>query len=312
MFHAADAWSCFAVSQHGAFHVFMETFEPERALQLIQELRVTGTSIVPTMILRMLDLPGQERYDTSSLRCVNYGASPMPVDRLEAAWRRFGPVLQQAYGQTESAPFLTRLSPADSAPERPGGSLRRAASCGRALPGVEIRIADAQDRTVPPGTVGEILARGPNVMLGYWRRPDETAATLRGGWLHTGDLAMMDEQGYVTIVDRSKDMIISGGENVYSAEVENALYRHPAVQEAAVIGVPDARWGEAVKAIVVLRHSQSTAADDLIERCHTLLGGFKCPKSVELRGALPKSGAGKILKAELRAPYWQGQTRKVN
>jgi long-chain acyl-CoA synthetase len=312
MFHAADAWSCFAVSQHGAFHVFMESFDAERTLQLIQEFRVTATSIVPTMILRMLDLPGQERYDTSSLRCANYGASPMPVDRLAAAWKRFGPVLQQSYGQTESAPFLTRLPPADSAPERPGGPLRRPASCGRALPGVELRIGDAQDNTVPPGTVGQILARGDNVMLGYWRRPEETAAALRGGWLHTGDLAMMDEAGYVTIVDRAKDVVISGGENVYSSEVENALYRHPAVREAAVIGVPDPRWGEAVKAIVALRPGERATAAELIAHCRGLLGGYKCPKSVEFRESLPKSGAGKILKAELRAPYWEGQARKIN
>jgi long-chain acyl-CoA synthetase len=312
MFHASDAWSCFAISQHGAFHVFMESFDAERTLQLIQEFGVTATSIVPTMILRMLDLPGQERYDTSSLRCVNYGASPMPIDRLEAAWKRFGPVLQQSYGQTESAPFLTRLPPADSAPEPPGGPLRRAASCGRALPGVELRIGDDQDNTVPPGTVGQILARGENVMLGYWRRPEETAAALRGGWLHTGDLAMMDEEGYVTIVDRAKDVIISGGENVYSSEVENALYRHPAVQEAAVIAVPDLRWGEAVKAIVVPRPGERTSADDLIAHCRSLLGGYKCPKSVEFRESLPKSGAGKILKSELRAPYWAGRARKIN
>jgi long-chain acyl-CoA synthetase len=170
MFHAADAWSCFAVSQHGAFHVFMENFDAERALRLIEEFRVTATSIVPTMILRMLDLPGQERYDTSSLRCANYGASPMPVDRLEAAWRRFGPVLQQSYGQTESAPFLTRMPPEDSAPEFPGGPLRRPASCGRALPGVELRIGDAEDRTVPPGTgAAPRKARPRSKEAGYTR-----------------------------------------------------------------------------------------------------------------------------------------------
>jgi long-chain acyl-CoA synthetase len=149
-------------------------------------------------------------------------------------------------------------------------------------------------------------------MLGYWRRPEETAAALRGGWLHTGDLAMMDEAGYVTIVDRAKDVVISGGENVYSSEVENALYRHPAVREAAVIGVPDPRWGEAVKAIVALRPGERATAAELIAHCRGLLGGYKCPKSVEFRESLPKSGAGKILKAELRAPYWEGQARKIN
>jgi long-chain acyl-CoA synthetase len=190
--------------------------------------------------------------------------------------------------------------------------LRRPASCGRALPGIELRIADAQGRSVPAGTVGEILARGPVVMLGYWNRPEETAAALKDGWLRTGDLAYMDDEGYVFVVDRAKDMIISGGENVYSSEVENALYSHPAVLEAAVIGVPDPRWGEAVKAIVTLRRGAKATEDELITHCHRLLGGYKCPKSVEFRESLPKSGAGKILKSELRRPYWEGKTRKVN
>jgi long-chain acyl-CoA synthetase len=264
------------------------------------------------MILRLLDHPGQERYDLSSLRRITYGASPMPVERLEQAWRRFGPILQQCYGLSESAPYLTTMAPEEVAPEYPGGPLRRAASCGRALADVSLRIADEQGRDAPPRTVGEILARGPNVMLGYWHRPEETAAALAGGWLHTGDLAFMDEQGFVFIVDRAKDVIISGGENVYSTEVENALYRHPGVQEAAAIGVPDPRWGESVLAVVVPRPGVTLSAEEIIAHCRTLIGAFKCPKRVEFREALPKSGAGKILKTELRAPYWKGETRRVH
>jgi long-chain acyl-CoA synthetase len=195
MFHLADSWTGHALSPLGAFHVFMETFEPRQALELIQAHRVTATSIVPTMILRMLDLPGQERYDVSSFRRLTYGASPMPVDRLEQAWRRFGPVLQQCYGQSEAAPFLASISPEEVAPLEPGGPLRRAASCGRAFPDVELRVVEGSGEPVPPGMVGEIVARGPNVMLGYWNRPEETAAALAGGWLHTGDLATMDEEG---------------------------------------------------------------------------------------------------------------------
>ena len=312
MFHLADSWTGHALSRLGALHVFMEVFEPRQALRLIQDCRVTATSIVPTMILRMLDHMEREPCDVSSLRRLAYGASPMPVERLEQAWRRFGPVLQQCYGQSEAAPFLATIPPEDVAPERPGGPLRRAASCGRALPGVRLRIVDAEDRPVPPGTVGEIAARGPNIMLGYWNRPEETRHALRGGWLHTGDLATMDEEGYLLVVDRAKDMIVTGAENVYSTEVENALYRHPAVQEAAVIGIPDERWGEAVTALVVLRPGHDVSAEQIIAHCRAWIAAFKCPKRVEFRDALPKSGAGKILKAELRAPFWASQARKVH
>jgi long-chain acyl-CoA synthetase len=221
-------------------------------------------------------------------------------------------LLQQCYGQTEAAPFLTTMPPEAVTPAAPGAPLRRPESCGRALPGVEVRVVDGSGQPVAPGAVGEIVARGPNVMLGYWRRPEETALALAGGWLHTGDLATMDEEGYVTIVDRAKDVIISGGENVYSSEVENALYRHPAVEEAAVIGVPDARWGEAVLAVVVPRADRPVTAQELIAHCRELIAAFKCPKAVEFRESLPKSGAGKILKAELRRPYWAGQARQVH
>jgi long-chain acyl-CoA synthetase len=312
MFHLGDSWACLALTVLGAFHVFMGSFEPRRALELIEAHRVTATSIVSTMILRMLELPGQERYDLSSLRRLLYGASPMPVERLEQAWRRFGPLLQQCYGQTEAAPFLTTMPPEAVAPAVPGAPLRRPESCGRALPGVEVRVVDGSGEPVAPGAVGEIVARGPNIMLGYWKRPEETALALAGGWLHTGDLAAMDEEGYVTIVDRAKDVIISGGENVYSSEVENALYRHPAVEEAAVIGVPDARWGEAVLAVVVPRADRPVTAQELIAHCRELIAAFKCPKAVEFRDSLPKSGAGKILKAELRAPFWKGETRRIH
>jgi long-chain acyl-CoA synthetase len=312
MFHLADSWTGHALSSLGAFHVFMEVFEPGRALALIQAHGVSTTSIVPTMILRMLDVLEQERFDVSSFRRLTYGASPMPVERLEQAWRRFGPVMQQCYGQSESAPFLASIDPEDVAPLEPGGPLRRAASCGRAFDDVQLRIVDADDRPLPPGEVGEIAARGPNVMLGYWNRPEETQKTMRGGWLHTGDMAVMDEDGYLTIVDRAKDMIVTGAENVYSTEVENALYRHPAIQEAAVIGIPDDRWGEAVTAIVVLRPGRSATAEDIVAHCRTLIAAFKCPKHVKFLDTLPKSGAGKVLKADLRAPYWANQLRKVH
>jgi long-chain acyl-CoA synthetase len=191
---------------------------------------------------------------------------------------------------------------------------RRLASCGREIAGVEVRVVDpTTGEDVQPGQVGEIIARGPNVMIGYWKREKETAEALRGGYMHTGDLATIDDENFIYVVDRAKDMIISGGENVYSTEVESAIYEHPAVLEAAVIGVPDDRWGEAVLAVVVPRDGASLTAEDLIAHCHRLIAGYKCPKQVVIRDTpLPKSGPGKILKTELRQPYWEGQDRMVH
>jgi long-chain acyl-CoA synthetase len=176
----------------------------------------------------------------------------------------------------------------------------------------EIRVVDADGREVPRGEVGEVTVRGPGVMLGYWNKPDATLAALRDGWMHTGDAGKMDESGYLYIVDRVKDMIVSGGENVYSAEVENALARHPAVAACAVIGIPDDKWGEAVHAVVVVKPTMQITAEDLVVHCHTLIAGYKCPRSIEFREALPVTGAGKIQKTELRKPYWEGRSRAVN
>jgi long-chain acyl-CoA synthetase len=216
----------------------------------------------------------------------------------------------QAYGMTELAPLAT-INPAwYHTPEgRKKGKLRAA---GRASYCTEVRIVDLDDREVPRGTVGEIVVRGPNVMQGYWNKPEQTAAALRDGWMHTGDGAYMDEDGFIFVVDRLKDMIVSGGENVYSAEVENALAQHAAVASCAVIGIPSAEWGEAVHAVVVLRPDQSVPASALIAHCKTLIAGYKCPRSVDFVAALPLSGAGKVLKTELRKPFWEGQARQVS
>jgi long-chain acyl-CoA synthetase len=264
------------------------------------------------MINAVLALADLKRYDVSSMRRLVYGASPMPPERLRAAIELFGNVLQQAYGQSESAPFLTCTSLRTTNAHGDEADIRRLASCGQEIVGVQVRVVDGNDRPVQPGEVGEIVARGPNVMLGYWKRPEETAQALRGGWLRTGDLATVDAEQNIYIVDRAKDMIISGGENIYSTEVEAVLYQHPAVLEAAVIGVPDERWGETVKAVVVLRPGQQASAEDLVAHCHARIAGFKCPKGVDFLDALPKSGAGKILKTELRKPYWAGQSRMVH
>jgi long-chain acyl-CoA synthetase len=314
MFHLADAWACYTVSLMGGTHAFIPGFQPQLTLETIAKHRVTRTILVPTMINFTVNFPGVREYDTSSLETIFYGASPMPVDRLLAAVEVFGPIFQQAYGMTETAPLLTTMLTEWVRYDGSDADTRRLASCGREVPGVEVRVVDlATGRDIAPGEVGEVIARGPNVMLGYWNRPKETAEALRGGYMHTGDLATVDEDGFIYIVDRAKDMIISGGENVYSTEVENALYEHPAILEAAVIGVPDEQWGEAVLAIVVPREGMTIEPHEVIAHCRKLIAGYKTPKQVVIRAEpLPKSGPGKVLKTELRKPYWEGKDRKVN
>jgi len=312
MFHMADLWSCYSLTVLGAVHIFMENFEPRELLSLVQEHKVTALIMVPTMINMVLEHPECGDFDLSSLRRVIYGASPMPVERLKAAFELFGPILQQGYGQTETSPFLTCMTLRGTKLEGTEAEVRRLASCGQAIVGVDVRVVDGEGKPVKPGEVGEIVARGPNVMLGYWNRPEETAQALRDGWVHTGDMATVDEENFIFILDRAKDMIITGGENVFSPEVENALYRHPAVLEAAVIGIPDAEWGEAVKAVVVLRPGQKVSEEALIAHCREWIAHYKCPKTVDFVDSLPKSGPGKILKSELRKPFWAGQQRMVN
>jgi acyl-CoA synthetase (AMP-forming)/AMP-acid ligase II len=258
------------------------------------------------MIQLLVDHPDIGRHNLSSLRGVVYGASPIPQPVLERAMKAFPSAsFTQAYGMTELAPVATMLSPAD----HEAGRLRAA---GRAAPHAEVRVVDPDDAEVPAGTVGEIIVRGGHVMQGYWNSPDETAHALRGGWMHTGDGGYLDEQGYLYVVDRLKDMIVSGGENVYSAEVENAVARHPAVAQCAVIGVPDPDWGERVHAVVVLHPGATLTAAELREHAKTLIAGYKAPRSMEIAGALPLSGAGKVLKRELRQKYWDAGDRQVH
>jgi len=314
MFHLADAWACYSLTMVGGSHVFIPGFTPQATLETIQKFRVTKTILVPTMINFLVNFPGVGDYDTSSLDTILYGASPMPVDRLLAAVKVFGPKLSQAYGMTETSPLLTAQKVAWTKFDGDEADMKRLASCGREVSGVEVRVVDQNTGTdIKPGEFGEIIARGPNVMIGYWKREKETAEALRDGYMHTGDIATIDEQNFIYIVDRAKDMIISGGENVYSTEVENALYEHPGVLEAAVIGIPDPQWGEAVLAVVVPKEGSSPTETEIIDHCHTLIAGYKCPKRVVFQDTpLPKSGPGKILKTELRKPYWEGQDRNVN
>ncbi|MHB8573872.1 MAG: long-chain-fatty-acid--CoA ligase [Dehalococcoidia bacterium] len=312
MFHLADAWACFSVTWMGGRHVFLREFSPRGVLQLIERERVTVTILVSTMINAVVNLPDVERYDLSSWRLLTFGASPMPLDRLRAAMRVLPCRLSQLYGMTETAPLCTQLVPEDVVVDGTEHLTRRLLSCGREVPGVQVRVVREDGSEVTPGEVGEIIMHGPNVMLGYWRLPEVSAETLRGGWMHSGDLATVDDEGYIYIVDRKKDMIISGGENVFSTEVEDAIYKHPAVLEAAVIGVPDERWGERVHAIVVLKEGQQLEGPALSDFCRQHIAGYKIPRSVDFVPVLPKTGSGKIQKADLRDKYWQGFERRVN
>ncbi|WP_405904099.1 long-chain fatty acid--CoA ligase [Streptomyces sp. NBC_00656] len=311
--HCAPLFHCAALGTWnnqnlvGGSHVFLPSFDATAVLEAVQKHRVSALLLVPAMIQVLVSHPRLADYDLSSLVRIGYGASPISETLLRRAMEAFkGVAVQQSYGMTELSPGATILTPEDHLDP----VLRR--SAGRAISCVEIRILDPAGNEVPRGTVGEIAARGGNVMLGYWKKPEETAEALRGGWMHTGDAGYMDKAGYVYIVDRLKDMIVTGGENVYSAEVENALAQHPAVASCAVIGVPDAQWGERVHAVIELRPGARTTTEEVREHCKTLISGYKSPRSCEFVEAMPLSPAGKILKRDLRKPHWEKNGRSVS
>lgn len=313
MFHLGDLASAFAITMKGARHTFIPMFHPVQVLRAIEAERVTVTILVPTMINVLLNHPEVDHYDTSSLHTLIYAASPMPVELLKKGLEKWGKIFLNGYGMTETAPVLTMLLQQDHIVDGTPEQVRRLSSGGKQVLGVEVRVVSPRGEDVKPGEVGEVIARGPNVMLGYWRMPEATKAALSNGWMHTGDLATVDEENYIFLVDRAKDVISSGGENIYSVEVENALYTHPAVLEVAVVGIPDEHWGEAVHAIVVCKPGMQVSGDELIAHARTQIAGYKVPHSIEFRAeALPKSGVGKILKRALREPYWAGKSRKVN
>jgi long-chain acyl-CoA synthetase len=275
----------------GTRSVLLRWFDAALVLETIQRDHVQQMSGVPTMYVQLLHHPGAERFDTSSMRVWGSGAAPLPVEIVEPFERRFGGRLLEGYGLTETAPVVSahRLS-----------GVRKVGSVGQPIPDVEVRILDDADRALGPGEVGEVAVRGPNVMLGYYRMPEETAQVLRGGWLRTGDMGRLDPDGFLYLVERKKDLIIRGGLNVYPREVEEVLYAHPAVAEAAVVGRPDAVMGEEVLAHVVLRPAASATSGELIAFCETRLARFKCPREVRFADALPKSPVGKVLKSRLR------------
>jgi len=284
----------------------MSGFAPDRLLQLIERERINCTLLVPTMIYTLLDHPDLARTDLSSLQSLIYGASPMSPTRLMEGLERIGPVFAQLYGQTEGYP-LTFLNRADHDPRQPD----LFASCGQPTSLSTIALLDDDDQPVAPDQVGELCARGPQLMHQYLNQPELTASTLRNGWLHTGDMARADERGYLYIVDRKKDMIVSGGFNVYPRDVEDAISSHPAVAMVAVIGVPDAKWGEAVTAVVVCRPGQTAQADELIDLVRQKKGKVHAPKQVQFVPDLPRTAVGKIDKKALREPFWKGQGRLV-
>ncbi len=309
MFHLADMASTFAVTMAGATHCAVPRFDVDNVLSTIEREGVTHTLLVPTMVNLLVSSGKIGDHDLSSLRRLMYGASPMPEAVLTRAMQQMpGVGFAQGYGQTEASPLITFLGP-----EQHLAGSDKLRSAGRPACGVDVKILDADDREVPPGVVGEVCARGANVMRGYWKLEEQTGETLRNGWLHTGDMGYLCEEGFVYIVDRAKDMIITGGENVFSVEVEGAIHQHPGVQECAVIGVPDEQWGERVHAVVVPRRDVSLLPADIILHCRERTASYKVPRTVEIRTEpLPVSGAGKILKTELRKPFWEDAGRQVN
>ena len=308
-FHFSGTGTGIGTMVAGTNSIVLPEYDPTKALDLIQSYNISKIFLVPAALQILLNHPKVGEVDFSRLKYVTYGASPIPLELMREAIRVMGCGFVQMYGMTETSGTIVALDPEDHVPE---GSVRMR-SVGKPLAGVEIKVIDEAGNEVPAGTVGEIATRSNKNMRGYWNNPDATASTIDAeGWLRTGDAGYLDEDGYLYIHDRVKDMIISGGENVYPAEVENALYSHPKVADVAVIGVPDPKWGEAVKACVVVKAGEELTEAELIAHARTLIAGYKCPKSVDFIPALPRNPSGKILRRELRAPYWAGKDRAVN
>jgi fatty-acyl-CoA synthase len=315
MFHVNGWGAPHTVTALGGTHVMLRKIDPVEIFRLIEAERVTDIRGVPAIFNALVNHPDLARYDLSSLRLAISGGAPPPPTLVKTAQERLGCRFIVGYGLTETSPVLTLANPkAHLRGEPPERQHERRARTGHAILGVDIRVVDENGRDVPAdgAAVGEIIARSNVVMDGYFKDPQGTAAAIRDGWFHTGDMANIDDEGSVNIVDRKKDIIISGGENISSVQLENILYAHPAVFECAVIPVPDDKWGEVPKALVVLKPGAQASEDDLLRFCRERLAGFMVPKSVEFRDALPKGGTGKILKTDLREQYWAGQARRVH
>ena len=312
MYHAAAVLTAFSVMYQSGALVIHEDFIPQQVVTALSEENIAAVTLVPAMIQACLvHVPdvAERTYDT--LKQISYGASPIAEQTLRQAMEVFKCDFRQGYGMTELTCVATALSPADhlrALESKPELLL----SAGRPLIGAEVRIVDEDDCPLPPGVIGEIVVRGPQMMKGYWQLPEATAEALRGGWMHTGDAGIMDDEGFLYIQDRVKDMIVSGGENVYPRVVEEVLFAHPAIADAAVIGVPDPQWGESIKAVVVLREGAAATADDIIDFCRDKLGGFERPRSVDFAASLPRNATGKVLKRVLREPYWADHGRRIS
>ena len=296
----------------GATNVILPGFDEKDILETIKRERVTSLLLIPTMLYRLLMYPELEAYDLSSVRRIWYGTAPMAPDRLKEGIRVFGKVFRQNYGMTEIAQPITFLGPEDHIVEGTEKQTRRLSSAGKPAMGVELRVVNEKREEVEPGEIGEILLRSNKLMKGYWKKPEETAAALKDGWFHTRDMAMVDEDGYVYIMDRKSDMIISGGFNIYPREVENVIMAHPAVAETAVIGVPDDMWGESVKAVVVPKEGVTLTEEEIIRHCKENLAGYKKPKSVDFIGEIPKNLYGKIDRRALKENFWKSHERRVH
>jgi long-chain acyl-CoA synthetase len=307
LFHAAGSNGILGGVWSGSCQIPLKVFDPAVALDLIERHRVTATLGVPAMLAAISELQHRDPRDVSSLRLVAHGGSPIATEVVRRAHAAF-PTAEfvHVYGMTEASPLVTGLRNEECLLDNDRGR-----SCGQPLIGVQVKIVGKDGDELPAGEVGELMASGPNIMQGYWNKPEQTAEVLQDGWYRSGDMGYMDEEGFVFLVDRARDMIVSGGENVYCSEVEEVLYKHPAVLEAGVFGVPDEQWGEAVHAVIVRRADVS--CDELIVFCRKHIAGYKIPKAISFsENELPKSGPGKVLKRQLRAPFWEGRDRKVN
>jgi len=292
----------------GAKGVIAKRFDFDEILSTLEKEKVTHVNMVPVLFSWLLDFPDLDKYDLSSIKYFTYAGAPMPSDLMRRCVEKFGPVFQQGYGLTEAAPLATILKEEDQCRlEGPPELTRRISSAGRESLVTEVRVVDDNDNDVPVGEIGEIVVRGKNVTKGYWKDPELTAKALRGGWLHTGDLAEVDEDGFIYIVDRKNDMIITGGENVYPYEVERILYEHPAVLEAAVVGLQDRKWGEAVTAAVALKQGAEATEEEIIAFCRERIAGYKCPKKVAFMESVPKTAIGKVLRRQVREQLEEGK-----
>jgi fatty-acyl-CoA synthase len=315
LFHLADAWATWAVTWVGGTHVLVREFDAKVVLETIEREKATLTNLIPTMLNLMVNHPEVGRFDYSSLRVLLSGGAPIAPEVVRKIVEIFKCDYIQTYGMTETSPYLTLSILKEHLKKLPSADqLRFKSKTGREFIGVELKVIDEQGKEIKKDEkeVGEIIVKGDIVTKGYWKLPEETKKSVRDGWLYTGDMAVMDEEGYVTIVDRKKDMILTGGENVYSTEVENVLYMHPAILECAVVGIPDQKWGEAVKGFVVLKPGQEATEREIIQFCKERLAHYKAPKSIDFIGALPRTGSGKIHKKGLRDKYWEGYEKKVH